>query len=125
MSLINIGAYHPYENERWKKLGSPGDAPVWDTKAESDQSYNEAMKLALRAIKARSVDVSSPDLAIILATHNEVSADMAVEQVGRLDLGTRQPDGSWLLNSFVSNRLAFAQLLGELSAFGQKRCGNA
>lgn len=111
--LKRVGAYIPYEIKRWTNLHKSGPPPVWDTKAETDASYNEGIRLGLSAIKTKMNDPEAADVAAIYATHNEISCDEAVKLVGELGLGQRQPDGSFLLSDFVSNRLAFAQIYGK------------
>lgn len=69
----------------------------------------------MNAIRDRLQDSSKPDVAVILATHNEVSVDKAVALVDKLGLGEKQTDGVVMLTSFVANRIAFAQLLGKLT----------
>ncbi|OXC67829.1 hypothetical protein AYX13_03724 [Cryptococcus neoformans] len=106
------GAYIPYEIENWKRLGKTGPPPVFSTKADTDKSYDYGIELGLRAIREKLDSPKAGDVAVILATHNEVSIDKAISLVGELGLGKKQADGSLLINNFTANRLAFAQIYG-------------
>lgn len=106
------GAYMPYERARWREKGFAGPPPVWDTKEETDAAYDTAMRMGLQAVKERQHDASKPDVAVIFATHNEVSVDNAIKYLEDYGMGTRQADGSLLIDPFVANRVAFAQIYG-------------
>ncbi|WVO24465.1 uncharacterized protein IAS62_005833 [Cryptococcus decagattii] len=106
------GAYIPYEIEQWKRLGKAGPPPVFSTKIDTDKSYNYGIELGLRAIREKLDNPKAGDVAIILATHNEVSIDKAITFVEELGLGKKQEDGSLLISDFTANRLAFAQIYG-------------
>lgn len=109
---FDLGAYIPYETEQWKRLGRTGPPPVFSTKMDTDKSYNYGIELGLRAIREKLDNPKAGDVAIILATHNEVSIDKAITFVEELGLGKKQEDGSLLISDFTANRLAFAQIYG-------------
>ncbi|KIR59096.1 hypothetical protein I314_05080 [Cryptococcus bacillisporus CA1873] len=97
---------------KWKRLGRTGPPPVFSTKMDTDKSYNYGIELGLRAIREKLDNPKAGDVAIILATHNEVSIDKAITFVDELGLGKKQEDGSLLISDFTANRLAFAQIYG-------------
>lgn len=110
---FDLGAYIPYEIEHWKRLGKTGPPPVFSTKVDTDKSYDYGIELGLRAIREKLDNPKAGDVAVILATHNEISIDKAISLVGELGLGKKQADASLLINDFTANRLAFAQIYGK------------
>lgn len=106
------GAYMSLERERWAKLKMPGPPPVWSSKAETDAAYSQSMEAGINAVAARKEDPSAPDVAVILATHNEASVDDAFRLLRKTGLGATDADGRLVVDEHTANRVAFAQTYG-------------
>ncbi|KLT43686.1 FAD-linked oxidoreductase [Cutaneotrichosporon oleaginosum] len=106
------GAYMPYERERWAKLKMPGPPPVWGSKAETDASYRQSIETGINAIAAHKEDPSTADVAVIFATHNEISVDDAIGLLAKTGLGTQDESGRLIIDEYTANRVAFAQIYG-------------
>lgn len=102
----------PDEKQRWAKLNMPGQPPVWSTKEETDASYRLGMEMVLNTIAARREDSSSPDVAAIFATHNEVSVEEAFELLRQTGLGETDSQGRVVVDEHTANSVAFAQFYG-------------
>ncbi len=83
------GAY--LEKERKRALNNNYQSPVFDTKQQTDESYNSAIKICMQNLNTVSVCV---------ATHNESSTMFSVNM--SLEMGLKPDD----------KRLSFAQLMG-------------
>lgn len=90
----------------------PGPPPVWSSKAETDASYRLGMEAAISAVKARREDASAPDVAVIFATHNEISVDEVIGHLSRTGLGVPDDQGRLVVDEHTANRVAFAQIYG-------------
>jgi len=83
------GAYLEKEISRAEKIGYPN--PIHSSKEGTDQDYNEAILFSLHHLS---------NLAICVATHNEMSCQLAMREMTRLDIDKND------------KRVYFAQLLG-------------
>lgn len=83
------GAYMEKERERAVKLNYP--SPINNTKQDTDNIYNEAIKICIE---------NSDIVSICIATHNEESTLYALELMKKYNIGSND------------NRIHFAQLLG-------------
>ncbi len=83
------GAYLEKERLWARAQGSP--SPLWDTKAQVDQSFNEALQLALGHIK---------HCAVVIGSHNEESTARALDLMERLGIPK------------TNRHVVFSQLLG-------------
>ncbi len=106
------GAYIPYELKRWAQLKMPGPPPTWSTKAETDASYRLVMETGINAVAKAKDDPSAPDVAIIFATHNEISVDDGINLLRKTGLGTPDENGRLVVDAHTANRVAFAQIYG-------------
>jgi proline dehydrogenase len=86
------GAY--LEKERREAAASGRPSPLWDTKAETDRAYDEALVECLEAIAGGEL------LEVCAGTHNEASLRLLAETVDRLRLARSDA------------RVSAAQLLG-------------
>lgn len=83
------GAYMEKERERAQSQGYP--SPINDTKKDSDNSYNEALKFCIE---------NHPQIDVIAGTHNEESSRYLVELMEENDLKNHDP------------HIVFSQLFG-------------
>jgi proline dehydrogenase len=83
------GAYLEKERHWARAQGSP--SPLWETKAQVDQSFNEALKLALDHIK---------HCAVVVGSHNEESTARALQLMDSLGIPKNH------------RHVVFSQLLG-------------
>ena len=83
------GAYMEKERERAQSQGYP--SPINDTKKDSDNSYNEALKFCIE---------NHPQIDVIAGTHNEESSRYLVELMHENDLKNDDP------------HIVFSQLFG-------------
>lgn len=75
------GAYMEKERERAEEMGYP--SPVFDTKAETDAAFNDAIEYCLKHYN---------DMAFVAATHNEASTQFLAEKMHELQIPHDHPN---------------------------------
>ncbi|KAL4911714.1 FAD-linked oxidoreductase-like protein [Aspergillus aurantiobrunneus] len=107
------GAYMVTEAARWKVEGREGPGPVWATKEDTDASFNYGIKKTLDTVAEQVRKDGLSRISVVLATHNAISINMAVELLEKHGMATRVGDEQRLvLSSEAAGSIAFAQLYG-------------
>ncbi len=75
------GAYMEKERERAEEMGYP--SPVFETKAETDAAFNDAIEYCLKHYN---------DMAFVAATHNEASTQFLAEKMHELQIPHDHPN---------------------------------
>lgn len=135
MKLVR-GAYHPHETAAYAAhiAGKPTlsisqdiHPPVWLTKAESDQTYNECAKLLIGAIRKDLRDAGgwswgwsrhgSQKIGVLFGTHNWESCDLILDELVKEGLAEKVvgEENVVSLDEDVTERLTMGQLFGELA----------
>jgi proline dehydrogenase len=139
------GAYHPHETAAHGVRGTQAISdealpPVWGTKAETDASYDECVKMLVEAIAedinapttapttgwisrmlgrssrpAPSADTDNarpPSIGVLFGTHNYASCGLILSSLAGRGLARPRADGSLVLPDSVAARVTLAQLYG-------------
>jgi proline dehydrogenase len=114
------GAYMATEAERWKKEGRQGPGPVWETKEETDTSFNYGIEKTLATVANQVRENGSPKLSAVFATHNSISTDLGIKLLEKHGLAERRADGKLLVPKEVAGSIAFAQLYGKQNSLDCK-----
>jgi proline dehydrogenase len=109
------GAYMVTEAARWKEEGREGPGPVWETKSETDASYNYGVEKTLSTVAEQVRKTGHSRISVVFATHNSISIDRGIELLEKYGMAKRQGDSNRLVVSGeVAGSIAFAQLYGQL-----------
>ncbi|KAJ4469555.1 FAD-linked oxidoreductase [Lentinula aciculospora] len=120
------GAYQAIEIQEHEKAASNSSAPslsvspepqppTWSTKLETDQCYNDCIRILISALHK---DVEShspyPRIGIMFGTHNSDSCELILEETVRQGLAKREGDvhGVIAIPPEVTDRMSIAQLYG-------------
>ncbi|CAG8299274.1 unnamed protein product [Penicillium salamii] len=107
------GAYMVTEAARWKEEGREGPGPVWETKEQTDASYNYGVDKTFSTIAEQVHKTGHSKISVVFATHNSISIDRGIELLERHGLTKREAKSTRLLVSDeVAGSVAFAQLYG-------------
>ncbi|KAJ5260647.1 Proline oxidase [Penicillium chrysogenum] len=107
------GAYMVTEAARWKREGREGPGPVWETKSETDASYNYGIEKTLKTVADQINESGRSRLSVVFATHNSISIDLGIKLLEKYGMAKRQGDGDRLVVSGeAAGSIAFAQLYG-------------
>ncbi|OBT84377.1 hypothetical protein VE02_07883 [Pseudogymnoascus sp. 03VT05] len=107
------GAYMVTEAERWRKEGREGPGPVWETKEETDASFNGGLQKTLALIAEQVKNTGQSEIGAVFATHNSISIDIGIHLLVKHGLAERKPGNDKLVVSKeVAGSIAFAQLYG-------------
>ncbi|GJN78922.1 hypothetical protein PLIIFM63780_002433 [Purpureocillium lilacinum] len=107
------GAYIKTEAERWRREGREGLGPVWDTKADTDASFNYGLEKALSVIHQQVQATGTTQIGAIFATHNSHSIDLGIQLLEKYGLSKRMGESDKLIvANEVAGSIAFGQLYG-------------
>jgi len=109
------GAYMVTEAERWKQEGRQGPGPVWETKKETDASFNYGIEKTLTTVANQIRKTGISKLSAVFATHNSISIDLGIKLLEKHGLAECRADGKLLVPKQVAGSIAFAQLYGKHS----------
>jgi proline dehydrogenase len=119
------GAYMVTEASRWKEEGREGPGPVWETKSETDASYNYGIEKTLSTVAEQVRESGHSRISVVFATHNSISIDRGIELLEKYGMAKRESDTNRLLVSGeIAGSIAFAQLYGQFFWFEPLR-GNS
>ncbi|OQD66906.1 hypothetical protein PENPOL_c004G09359 [Penicillium polonicum] len=107
------GAYMVTEAARWKEEGREGPGPVWETKSETDASYNYGVEKTLSTVAEQIQKTGHSRISVVFATHNSISIDRGIELLEKYGMAKRQGETNKLVVSGeIAGSIAFAQLYG-------------
>ncbi|KXG48025.1 Proline dehydrogenase [Penicillium griseofulvum] len=107
------GAYMVTEAARWKEEGREGPGPVWETKSQTDASYNYGIEKTLSTVAEQIRKTGHSGISVVFATHNSISIDRGIELLEKYGMARRQGESNRLVVSGeIAGSIAFAQLYG-------------
>ena len=107
------GAYMDSEAARAVAANCPEDSPVWQTKTETDASFNDAMRYTLEKVAEQVAAGQPPRNSAVFATHNSHSVDEAIRLLKEYNLVDGvDSEGRSVLRPDVASSIAFAQIYG-------------
>ena len=108
------GAYIKTEGERWSEEGRGGPGPVWDTKAQTDASFDYGVKKALATVNEQIKLTGRARLGVLFATHNANSIDLGIRLLEKYGLAQRSSGGEKLIfTKEAAGSIAFGQIYGK------------
>ncbi|KAJ7155870.1 FAD-linked oxidoreductase [Mycena filopes] len=107
------GAYHPHELAAHAESTSSPNAlpPVWETKADTDETYDACAALLLDAVAADFAR-GQQGVGALFGTHNWVSCKKILEGLKERGLASAMPHGRLRVVDRVGEQVAFGQLYG-------------
>lgn len=108
------GAYMEAERERHTQLCLPGKCTVWDSKEETDNSYDACAQLLAERAASEAVSPEVPTWTeICFGGHNSTSVRKVLETLAGQGLVAKQVGGPGLIiDERLRGRVQFGQLLG-------------
>ncbi|OQE40323.1 hypothetical protein PENCOP_c006G03381 [Penicillium coprophilum] len=106
------GAYMITEAAKWKEEGREGPGPVWETKSETDASYNYGIEKTLSTVAEQIKETGHSRISVVFATHNSISIDRGIELLEKYGMAKREADGKLVVLGEIAGSIAFAQLYG-------------
>ncbi|KAJ3733210.1 FAD-linked oxidoreductase [Lentinula guzmanii] len=118
------GAYQALEIQQYKlakgdtdtqlslSISPESQLPTWSTKLETDQCYNDCIRILISALHEDIVDSHNPHVGIMFGTHNSDSCELILEELVRYGLAKISDIGVITIPPEVSNRMTIAQLYG-------------
>lgn len=111
------GAYIKTEGEQWAKKGHQGLGPIWETKAETDASFNYGVEKALATINQQIQETGHSQIGAVFATHNAYSIELAIRLLEKYGLAKRRSgDNKLIVSKTAAGSIAFGQIYGKLCA---------
>ncbi|KAJ3768086.1 FAD-linked oxidoreductase [Lentinula raphanica] len=97
--------------------------PTWDTKPETDQCYNDCVRILLSALHKDILDSRNPHIGIMFGTHNSDSCELILDKLVEFGLAEKSSEatgaGVTKIPREVSERMTIAQLYGMSDALGE------
>lgn len=107
------GAYVESERKRHLSSGESGDCVVWNSKAETDECYDELAHLLEERIVRDVVSgkPGTPGTCALFASHNGTSVQKVLASLREAGLA-KTVEGGLDVDERIRGRITFAQLLG-------------
>jgi proline dehydrogenase len=120
------GAYVEAERKRWANAGSKGDCLIWDTKAQTDEAYDNCAAILQKRITSELKETSTTNegrrgTAIFVASHNGTSVKILLDALRKDGLAHNTAEGLEI-DDRVRGRMSFAQLMGSCFVLRSRFC---
>ena len=109
------GAYHEQEAATNSRVSISLEAapPVYLTKAETDASFNECVRVLVDRISLDARQNSRPRVSVLFGTHNMESCRLVISLLEQVGLAKADPlNRTVCITRSTASRIAFGQLFG-------------